>query len=590
MLDWVVENKHRVRELILLGDVVDLWTYPFGERPPTFAQVRDANPAIFGLDGALARVLDALDGAVTWVEGNHDMGLDPAEVATVVSPAGHRLRLHPELNYQPLADDPRVLVSHGHRHTLFNAEDPDSPWDGLPCGHFVTRAVAEFWSHRLEPGQTVADLPGQGAPSGLDLTGLASMMAGLDGSGVTSMLFDYLTGTLGIDEHAPIVLASGETTTMAQARLAYAGRWASWARAAGGGVQGDIEAARAAIADFSEELGWYAQRDAFALGAELVVMGHTHTPVADLDNALVRYVNTGFTCPARADLATRSMNFVVIDAAEIEAQVWEIVPSDNGPTCQPAVAATEKIVRDGTMDYSCYIEVDNSTNPAPLTLDSFAAVRGRFVNEPPPTIPAHGVARLWVQDDLGPLGSHGWVTYRTGDRLVTIEARCPTGLVPNHCESTEPFTARSGHGHWGEQGATPWSGHPLFVRTAVQPSVPTQPPVPSLTLATSNKQIRPNYDVVVIGSGYGGSIAASRFARAGRRVCLLERGNERWPGDYPENAWPAIRQTQLTSTKRHIGSHAALFDVRLDNEVNVLVGRTRWDVPHQRQRGVATSP
>ncbi|KAF7332546.1 FAD/NAD(P)-binding domain-containing protein [Mycena kentingensis (nom. inval.)] len=41
------------------------------------------------------------------------------------------------------------------------------------------------------------------------------------------------------------------------------------------------------------------------------------------------------------------------------------------------------------------------------------------------------------------------------------------------------------------------------------------------------------YDCVVIGSGYGGGIAASRMARAGQSVCILERGQERWPGEYP---------------------------------------------------------
>lgn len=40
--------------------------------------------------------------------------------------------------------------------------------------------------------------------------------------------------------------------------------------------------------------------------------------------------------------------------------------------------------------------------------------------------------------------------------------------------------------------------------------------------------MRPEYDVVVIGSGYGGGVAASRMARAGKSVAVLEMGKEKW--------------------------------------------------------------
>ena len=40
--------------------------------------------------------------------------------------------------------------------------------------------------------------------------------------------------------------------------------------------------------------------------------------------------------------------------------------------------------------------------------------------------------------------------------------------------------------------------------------------------------MRHEYDVVVVGSGYGGGVAASRMARGGQSVCLLELGSEKW--------------------------------------------------------------
>ena len=40
--------------------------------------------------------------------------------------------------------------------------------------------------------------------------------------------------------------------------------------------------------------------------------------------------------------------------------------------------------------------------------------------------------------------------------------------------------------------------------------------------------IRSEYDVVVVGSGYGGGVAASRMARAGKSVAILELGREKW--------------------------------------------------------------
>ena len=52
--------------------------------------------------------------------------------------------------------------------------------------------------------------------------------------------------------------------------------------------------------------------------------------------------------------------------------------------------------------------------------------------------------------------------------------------------------------------------------------------------------------MVVVGSGYGASITASRCARAGQSVCVLERGKEWLPGDFPETFKDASKEMQVT--------------------------------------------
>ncbi|PWY90103.1 FAD/NAD(P)-binding domain-containing protein [Aspergillus heteromorphus CBS 117.55] len=58
--------------------------------------------------------------------------------------------------------------------------------------------------------------------------------------------------------------------------------------------------------------------------------------------------------------------------------------------------------------------------------------------------------------------------------------------------------------------------------------------------------MRNSYDVVVIGSGYGGGVAASRMARGGQSVCVLERGKERWPGEFPEKLDDAMKEIHIS--------------------------------------------
>jgi cholesterol oxidase len=46
-----------------------------------------------------------------------------------------------------------------------------------------------------------------------------------------------------------------------------------------------------------------------------------------------------------------------------------------------------------------------------------------------------------------------------------------------------------------------------------------------------------HFEVVVVGSGFGGSVCAYRLARAGLKVCLLERGQVYQPGSFPRTQY-----------------------------------------------------
>ncbi|MEL7219542.1 MAG: NAD-binding protein, partial [Pseudomonadota bacterium] len=72
-------------------------------------------------------------------------------------------------------------------------------------------------------------------------------------------------------------------------------------------------------------------------------------------------------------------------------------------------------------------------------------------------------------------------------------------------------------------------------------------------IARSLDLAKPHYTVLVVGSGYGAGVAASRLARAGQDVCILERGKEILPGEYPNKLADAQGAMQFNTKGGRIG-------------------------------------
>jgi cholesterol oxidase len=90
------------------------------------------------------------------------------------------------------------------------------------------------------------------------------------------------------------------------------------------------------------------------------------------------------------------------------------------------------------------------------------------------------------------------------------------------------------------------------------------------------------YDVVIVGSGYGGSVAAQQLAGLEKdengkaqpiKICVLERGSEYLPGMFPSAFadLPGHVRYGAQGSGKVTGKLEGLFDIRLGPDVNALV-------------------
>jgi cholesterol oxidase len=79
--------------------------------------------------------------------------------------------------------------------------------------------------------------------------------------------------------------------------------------------------------------------------------------------------------------------------------------------------------------------------------------------------------------------------------------------------------------------------------------------------------VESTYDVVVVGSGFGGGVTACRMAEQGLRVCVLEQGRRFAPDDFHDQ--PDRAPSLLWDPVLNPGG---MFDLRIMKDLNVITG------------------
>ena len=90
----------------------------------------------------------------------------------------------------------------------------------------------------------------------------------------------------------------------------------------------------------------------------------------------------------------------------------------------------------------------------------------------------------------------------------------------------------------------------------------------------TERELATGFDAIVIGSGYGGSVAALRLAQKGYRTLVLERGGEYLPGDFPNDFGlvPKALRVNVPTEALPVGRASGLLELHVGQGMVAITG------------------
>lgn len=180
ILKDIINNAEDVQDVIMLGDWFDTWVYPCRPKTQnspempniTISKIIDAHPNMFNRqknnDGDFITCMDSIKGNLYFVNGNHDMGINCAELNNCLKDrcitgkkvecfdSNHKKNLICVLN--------DIYAEHGHCYSVMNR--PDRNGNEFPLGYFITRICSLHCKRELDKSgcSNASQLPHSGNP------------------------------------------------------------------------------------------------------------------------------------------------------------------------------------------------------------------------------------------------------------------------------------------------------------------------------------------------------------------------------------------------------------------------------------------
>lgn len=252
-----LNSQDDVKEIIMVGDILDTWVCPIDVTPPTYRAILEA-PFNAEIVAALKAIDDNPTKEIIYLPGNHDMDVDKATVKAYF----------PNMVFggNQLAGSIYVaegsVAEHGTSSAMFNGPDPGSDViNKRPLGYYISRVAATAEARNDNNIKVIKRI----------LEAFATFV--LKKGSLGDRVFDTVLSYASLPENEPIVMPDGSTTSFQEVRTRYADIYDRWEK--GKHLLGACDAVAADAGNVDVMVAPLQKKNA----AKIVILGHTHSEV-----------------------------------------------------------------------------------------------------------------------------------------------------------------------------------------------------------------------------------------------------------------------------------------------------------------------